>query len=597
MESKYGGFRDNFLFEKWVIFSFAAVPPRASEAEFTSGSLAGLSPAPTDASWRCRRKWRNGSLGFVHWASSYGYEHRRHEGEQVMNISNCTTYVFVQKVSKSQLVNLADIPLHRGDASSEECDQQRCSVCRQRFADAEAFKLHLQAPALPSSTSSALSHQCQQCSRVFQSERALEQHTSSCATRTKGQKSQGKASHEHSGYGIHESGETDLVSPSFVVEVDGERLWHFVRQHVALRKYLPSKAAAKRAISSGELTLNGQHVEESRVLHPGDQVQLCLNKGREAYDAAAARAKLVRLVVLHYDGRILIGNSEISSTTAPWRVLRSLCPPAVAVVWKPSGMRSLGKHAGTLETSLPQLSEMPRHLQPCPLSRLEIGCSGVSLVALTDQMQLELKERLLSGEVFHVFRALVHGLAGSPGEIQRLDLRKTSEGSKMPEESDSSSGEIHTDVDESTPGLKEVHLRVVQILVRVRIRSVGCMVWRKIQVNKHFFLLGRFPPPFHTSTVEVFCAKVSIERGAGPEHTEHGGPLSIVELTTAAACGRLLNYCDSSVVVESTYTCLLDLISWQACAVESFWHQLQQVLWIPMPPHARVTPPCFLIFF
>ena len=74
--------------------------------------------------------------------------------------------------------------------------------------------------------------------------------------------------------------------------------------------------------------------------------------------------------------------------------------------------------------------------------------------------------------------------------------------------------------------------------------------------------------------------------------------MSIVELTTAAACGRLLNYCDRSVVVESTYTCLLDLISWQACAVESFWHQLLlQVLWIPMPPHARVTPPCFLHFF
>ena len=513
MESKYGGLKDDFLFEKWVIFSFPAVPPRASEAEFASGSLAGLSPAPTDASWRCRRKWRNGSLGFVHWASSYGYEHRRHEGEQVMNISNCTTYVFVQKIS-SQLVNLADIPLHRGDASSEESNQQRCSVCRQRFADAEAFKLHLQAPALPSSTISALSHQCQQCSRVFQSERALEQHTSSCATRTTGQKSQGKVSHEHSGYGIHESGEPDLVSPSFVVEVDGERLWHFVRQHVALRKYLPSKAAAKRAISSGELTLNGQHVEESRVLHPGDQVQLCLNKGREAYDAAAARAKLVRLVVLHYDGRILIGNSEINSTSAPWRVLRSLCPPGVAVVWKPSGMRSLGKHAGTLETSLPQLSEMPRHLQPCPLSRLEIGCSGVSLVALTDQMQLELKERLLSGEVFHVLRALVHGLAGSPGEIQRLDLRKTSEGSKMPEESDSSSGEIHTDVDESTPGLKEVHLRVVQILVRVRIRSVGCMVWRIVRSTstcKHFFCCSAdFPHLFIPQLLKFFVLRSAL---------------------------------------------------------------------------------------
>ena len=66
---------------------------------------------------------------------------------------------------------------------------------------------------------------------------------------------------------------------------------------------LPTKASVKRAIAGGELTLNGEGAEDSRILHPGDVVQLRLNKVREAQDAGAARARLVRVVSLHQDCR------------------------------------------------------------------------------------------------------------------------------------------------------------------------------------------------------------------------------------------------------------------------------------------------------
>lgn len=468
--------------------------------EFASASLASLSRVPTQASWRCRRKWRNGSLGFVHWASQYGYEHRRHEGEQLMNISNCTTFVFTKRSLK------ADLPLNRISGEPFITDYQ-CSICGQEFENDHALALHFRAPALPDS--SAPSYTCSQCSRVFLSQRALKQHVVSCSSKL--------THHEtdlpgQAGYSIRPA-PTDVVSMELVVDTDGERFWHFARQREAFRKLLPTKASVKRAIAGGELTLNGEGAEDSRILHPGDVVQLRLNKVREAQDAGAARARLVRVVSLHQDCRLVSGDlaspsAGPDSSVAPWQLVRSVCPPDVAIVWKPSGMRSLGQHAGTLQASLPLVPEMrTRNLVPIPLSRLEIGCSGLSLVALTEKIRVELQEKLVTGGIYHVFRALVHGAAGSPGEIQVLDFRtkQAPERSNVDEtqqdgsESSSSGIDAEDDLDNTeanmpSDALKQVQLRVVNIL-------------QGYNVSK-------------------------------PETTERAEPLSIVELSTAAECGR-----------------------------------------------------------
>lgn len=437
-----------------------------SKDEFASGSLASLSRVPTQASWRCRRKWRNGSLGFVHWASQYGYEHRRHEGEQLMNINNCTTFVFTKRSLK------ADLPLNRISGEPFITDY-RCSICGQEFENDHALALHFRAPALPDS--SAPSYTCSQCSRVFLSQRALKQHVVSCSSKL--------THHEtdlpgQAGYSIRPA-PTDVVSMELVVDTDGERFWHFARQREAFRKLLPTKASVKRAIAGGELTLNGEGAEDSRILHPGDVVQLRLNKVREAQDAGAARARLVRVVSLHQDCRLVSGDLASPSagsdgSVAPWQLVRSVCPPDVAIVWKPSGMRSLGQHAGTLQASLPLVPEMrTRNLVPIPLSRLEIGCSGLSLVALTEKIRVELQEKLVTGGIYHVFRALVHGAAGSPGEIQVLDFRtkQAPERSNVDETqqdgSESSSSGIdaeddlhNTEANMPSDALKQVQLRV-----------------------------------------------------------------------------------------------------------------------------------------
>ena len=105
-----------------------------------------------------------------------------------------------------------------------------------------------------------------------------------------------------------------------------------------------------------------------------------------------------------------------------------LVEPRVALVWKPTGMRACGVHPGTLQSALRSLlppsappaapgasaegrgGEGERQLAcPAPISRLEIGCSGVVMVARTTAAAAELAAAVEAQRLSHVFVALVHG--------------------------------------------------------------------------------------------------------------------------------------------------------------------------------------------
>ena len=49
---------------------------------------------PVSTAWGARRKFRSGALGSKHWAGKYGYEHRRCEGDEDMNVDNSIELVF-----------------------------------------------------------------------------------------------------------------------------------------------------------------------------------------------------------------------------------------------------------------------------------------------------------------------------------------------------------------------------------------------------------------------------------------------------------------------------------------------------------------------
>eukprot|EP00929_Paragymnodinium_shiwhaense_P073411 TRINITY_DN37397_c0_g1_i2.p1 TRINITY_DN37397_c0_g1~~TRINITY_DN37397_c0_g1_i2.p1 ORF type:complete len:367 (+),score=49.75 TRINITY_DN37397_c0_g1_i2:291-1391(+) len=140
------------------------------------------SRAKAGLTWaRARRKWRSGELGCVHWASRYGYEFRRHDGEVTMNTDRSLSFVFVLSdtsptdISPAIGHNLSDLKGY-------------CSVCRESFSTEEALAAHLEAPAAPHEQERL---HCQGCAKTFISERALAAHVASGSCKTR----QG-----HSGY-------------------------------------------------------------------------------------------------------------------------------------------------------------------------------------------------------------------------------------------------------------------------------------------------------------------------------------------------------------------------------------------------------------
>ena len=103
-------------------------------------------------------------------------------------------------------------------------------------------------------------------------------------------------------------------------------------------------------------------------------------------------------------------------------VILHLIEPEVAVVWKPAGIRSAGDFPGTLQshlklllpstaTPLPPKEASPLVRGPMPMSRLESGCTGLTLVARTETSLHALTELWGRAELPHTFVALVHGHA------------------------------------------------------------------------------------------------------------------------------------------------------------------------------------------
>lgn len=70
-------------------------PPDNASA-FLVGTLQSVLGVPCEPQegWAARRRWRSGALGCSHWASRYGYEHKRHDGEQTMNVTDSLAFVF-----------------------------------------------------------------------------------------------------------------------------------------------------------------------------------------------------------------------------------------------------------------------------------------------------------------------------------------------------------------------------------------------------------------------------------------------------------------------------------------------------------------------
>ena len=176
-------------------------------------------------------------------------------------------------------------------------------------------------------------------------------------------------------------------------EGEGQRAFNWSRRG-AFSRQLQSKKQALQAFKERRMLLGGVPVEETRCLQEGDVLTL-LHDPEAGCRAQAAGKKEDPVIVLH--------------AQAEW-----------AVVHKPSGVRACGDFPGTLQACLklllpashappPPPASAPLVRGPMPVSRIEMGCTGVTLVARSQAALDVLVALAAADELEHTFVALVHG--------------------------------------------------------------------------------------------------------------------------------------------------------------------------------------------
>jgi 23S rRNA pseudouridine1911/1915/1917 synthase len=160
----------------------------------------------------------------------------------------------------------------------------------------------------------------------------------------------------------------------------GERL------DIFLAGRLGSRARAQSAIAGGGVTVNGSPAVKSRQLEPGDLVEW--QEARERPAAAEEEAGDVAFGIAWEDERLLVVDKPAGVATHP----------------------SAGHRSGTLSQGLAGRAaggEDPE--RPGIVHRLDLGTSGLLVVARDDETHRALQEAISAREVRREYLALVAG--------------------------------------------------------------------------------------------------------------------------------------------------------------------------------------------
>ncbi len=148
-----------------------------------------------------------------------------------------------------------------------------------------------------------------------------------------------------------------------------------------------SRARIQRAIADGDILVNDRTVKASYRVRAGDCVQL------ELLEAAPIEAapEPIPLEIVYEDDEIIVINK-----------------PAGMVVHPGAGVSS-GTLANALIYHFGQLSQTCGTLRPGIVHRLDVGTSGLIVVAKSDRAHLNLAEQFEMRQVFKNYVALVYG--------------------------------------------------------------------------------------------------------------------------------------------------------------------------------------------
>jgi len=185
-------------------------------------------------------------------------------------------------------------------------------------------------------------------------------------------------------------------STTLVVEPSeaGVRLDSFLARH----KLVPSTAAAKRAVASGVVRVNGKRAKKGAHLEPGDVVDL----GEKASDKVAwAPAPGLVLTVLYADDNIVAVNKPTGLATHPLRAhdAPTLAHALIARFSECAHASPDGREAGLAH-------------------RLDVATSGVLLAARQRETWYRLRQALASPTCEKIYLAEVQGTFPRPDTLR-----------------------------------------------------------------------------------------------------------------------------------------------------------------------------------
>jgi 23S rRNA pseudouridine1911/1915/1917 synthase len=194
-----------------------------------------------------------------------------------------------------------------------------------------------------------------------------------------------------------------LVSPSIPlpitvpVEAENQRLDLFL----ASRFSETSRSAIQRAISGGDITVNSKTVKPSHRLRAGEEITGEI----PAAPVIDAVPEDIPLDIVYEDEEIIVVNKPAGMVTHP----------------------GAGAASGTLANGLVYYlnrigRQPPRRggaSRPGIVHRLDVGTSGLIVVAKTDRAHLNLAEQFESRSVMKAYTAMVYGVVrGDSGKIE-----------------------------------------------------------------------------------------------------------------------------------------------------------------------------------
>jgi 23S rRNA pseudouridine1911/1915/1917 synthase len=185
----------------------------------------------------------------------------------------------------------------------------------------------------------------------------------------------------------NELSESSILSFIVPPQSAGQRLDTFLASQITHT----SRSQIRRAIESGDVTVNSRQAKPSYSVHPGEEIQVELPET----EPLQAAPEPIPLDIVFEDDEIIVIN-------------------------KPSGMVThpgAGATSGTLANALvyhfAQISHQPPRRggasRPGIVHRLDVGTSGLIVVAKTDRAHLSLAEQFESRTVFKSYQALVYG--------------------------------------------------------------------------------------------------------------------------------------------------------------------------------------------